>query len=115
MALARMEGLDPERLEPYDCQETADGNRGLPAATADNTRGDHWAYWLGGVVTHRVRENIHLRSTAWVCLHLCTKKFDRVTVKDVRTFLDRLHITCRCCAQGLDTERKRCCAIGQCS
>ncbi|MFG2563181.1 hypothetical protein [Streptomyces sp. NPDC048496] len=78
-----------------------------------------WAYWLGGVAAHRVRENTHPRYAACVCLHLIsilgTKKVARVTVKDVRTFLDRLHTTCRCCAQGLDTERKRCRAIGQCS
>ncbi len=32
----------------------------------------------------------------------------------MRTFLDRLRATCQCCTQGLDTERKRCCAIGEC-
>lgn len=26
----------------------------------------------------------------------------------------RLRTTCQCCAQGLDTERKRRCAIGEC-
>lgn len=34
MALARTEGFDPEHLAPYDYQETADGHRGLPVATA---------------------------------------------------------------------------------
>lgn len=70
MAHARTEGFDPERLEPCDYQEIADGNRGLPVATADITRGDYWACWLGGVAAHRVREIIHLRYAACVCLHL---------------------------------------------
>ncbi|MET9849940.1 tyrosine-type recombinase/integrase, partial [Streptomyces ossamyceticus] len=42
------------------------------------------------------------------------KKVARLTARDVRTFLDRLRTTCQCCAQGLDTERKACCAIGEC-
>lgn len=28
--------------------------------------------------------------------------------------LDRLRTTCQCCTKGLDTERKQCCAIGEC-
>ncbi|MFI6729493.1 hypothetical protein NRF20_39075 [Streptomyces sp. R-74717] len=42
MALARTEGFDPERLEPHDYQEIADGNRGLPVATADGTLDRGW-------------------------------------------------------------------------
>jgi integrase len=42
------------------------------------------------------------------------EKIARLTAKDVRTFLDRLRTTCQCCAQGLDTERKQCCAVGNC-
>ncbi|MFE7357304.1 hypothetical protein ACFU8Q_30190 [Streptomyces sp. NPDC057543] len=37
MALARTEGFGPEHLAPYDYQETADGHRGLPVATADGS------------------------------------------------------------------------------
>ncbi|MFI5751658.1 hypothetical protein ACIBBE_38620 [Streptomyces sp. NPDC051644] len=88
MALARTEGFDPERLELYDSQEIADGNRGLPVATADSARGDYWAYRLGGVAAHRFRENIHPRYAACVRLHLIpnrgTEKDARLTVKDVR-------------------------------
>jgi integrase len=99
-------------------EKIADSNRGLPVASADSTVGDYLSYWLGSVAVHRLRENTHTRYAACVRLHLIpglgTKKIARLTTKDVRTFLDRLRTTCRCCAQGLDTERKKCCAVGEC-
>ncbi|MEU8523773.1 tyrosine-type recombinase/integrase [Streptomyces sp. NPDC048577] len=99
-------------------EKIADSNRGLLVATADSTVGDYLTYWLGSVAVHRLRENTHTRYAACVRLHLIpglgTKKVARLTAKDVRTFLDRLRTACQCCAQGLDTEWKRCCAIGEC-
>ncbi|AZM62092.1 MULTISPECIES: tyrosine-type recombinase/integrase [unclassified Streptomyces] len=99
-------------------EKIADSNRGLPVATADSTVGDYLTYWLGSVAVHRLRENTHTRYATCVRLHLIpglgTKKVARLTAKDVRTFLDRLRTTCQCCTQGLDTERKKCCAIGEC-
>ncbi|MGW0703224.1 tyrosine-type recombinase/integrase [Streptomyces sp. NPDC002867] len=94
-------------------EKIADSNRGLPVATADSTLGDYLTYWLSSVAVHRLRENTHTRYAACVRLHLIpglgTKKIARLTAKDVRTFLDRLRTACQCCAQGLDTERKKCC------
>ena len=99
-------------------EKIADSNRGLPVATADSTVGDYLTYWLGSVAVHRLRENTHTRYATCVRLHLIpgrgAKKVARLTAKDVRTFLDRLRTTCQCCTQGLDTERKQCCAIGEC-
>ncbi|MEU9004952.1 tyrosine-type recombinase/integrase [Streptomyces sp. NPDC048551] len=99
-------------------EKITDSNRGLPVATADSTLGDYLAYWLGNVAVHRLRENTHTRYATCVRLHLIpglgTKKVARLTAKDVRTFLDRLRTTCQCCTQGLDAERKRCCAVGEC-
>jgi integrase len=49
---------------------------------------------------------------------LGTKRVDRLQVRDIRTWLNRLRITCQCCAQGKDANRqaghRRCCAIGKC-
>ncbi|MFD7838270.1 tyrosine-type recombinase/integrase [Streptomyces sp. NPDC059761] len=99
-------------------EKIADSNRGLPVATADSTVGEYLTYWLGSVAIHRLRENTHTRYATCVRLHLIpglgTKKIARLTAKDVRTFLDRLRTTCQCCTQGLDTERKKCCAVGEC-
>jgi integrase len=99
-------------------EKIADSNRGLPVATADSTVGDYLTYWLNRIAVHRLRENTHTRYATCVRLHLIpglgSKKIARLTAKDVRTFLDRLRTTCQCCAQGLDTEREACCAIGEC-
>ncbi|MGY3058689.1 integrase [Streptomyces sp. TE3672] len=99
-------------------KKITDSNRGLPVATADSTLGDYLTYWLGDVAVHRLRENTHTRYATCVRLHLIpglgTKKVARLTAKDVRTFLDRLRTTCQCCTQGLDAERKKCCAVGEC-
>ncbi|KOU85947.1 MULTISPECIES: tyrosine-type recombinase/integrase [unclassified Streptomyces] len=99
-------------------EKISDSNRGLPVATADSTVGDYLTYWLGSVAVHRLRENTHTRYVACARLHLIpglgTKRVARLTAKDIRTFLDRLRTTCQCCTQGLDTERKKCCAIGEC-
>lgn len=99
-------------------KKIADSNRGLPVATADSTVGEYLTYWLGSVAVHRLRENTHTRYATCVRLHLIpglgTKKVARLTAKDVRTFLDRLRTTCQCCVQGLDTERKQCCAVSEC-
>ncbi|UYQ64484.1 tyrosine-type recombinase/integrase [Streptomyces peucetius] len=96
----------------------ADSNRGLPVATADSTVGEYLAYWLGSVAVHQLRENTHTRYGTCIRLYLIPglgrKKLARLTTRDVRTFLDRLRTTCQCCAQGLDTVRKRCCTIDQC-
>jgi hypothetical protein len=43
---------------------------------------------------------------------------DRLTVRDVQVWLNKLPGICQCCAQGKDANRRedkqRCCAIGHC-
>jgi integrase len=43
------------------------------------------------------------------------KRLDKLTVRDVRTWSNRLAETCQCCAQGKDARRaeaqRRCCAL----
>lgn len=50
--------------------------------------------------------------------HLGGKRLDRLTVRDVREWINKLAGTCQCCAQGKDAqrraERQRCCATGEC-
>ncbi|MFF1460787.1 tyrosine-type recombinase/integrase [Streptomyces sp. NPDC058330] len=99
-------------------EKIAASNRGLPVAAADSTVSAYLAYWLDGVAVHRLRENTHTRYAASIRLHLNprlgAKKLARLTTRDVRIFLDGLRTTCQCCAQGRDTHRRSCCAIGQC-
>jgi integrase len=46
------------------------------------------------------------------------KRLDRLQVRDVRVWLNRLRQACQCCTQGKDAARphndRRCCAIGRC-
>ncbi|MEV6421302.1 tyrosine-type recombinase/integrase [Streptomyces sp. NPDC051662] len=99
-------------------EKIADSNRGLPIAAADSTVSAYLAYWLDGVAVHHLRENTHTRYAASIRLHLNpglgAKKLARLTTRDVRIFIDGLRTTCQCCAQNRDTDRRSCCAIGQC-
>ncbi|MFF7252376.1 tyrosine-type recombinase/integrase [Streptomyces microflavus] len=99
-------------------EKIAASNLGLPVAAADSTVSAYLTYWLNGVAVHQTRENTHTRYATCVRLHLIpglgAKKLARLTARDVRTFLDGLRATCQCCAQGRDTARRQCCAIGQC-
>lgn len=114
----RVYGITRKSAADKLAEKIADSNRGLPVATADSTVGDYLTYWLNCVAIHRLRENTHTRYATCIRLYLKpglgTKKLARLTARDVRTFLDRLRITCQCCARGLDATRKQCCAIGQC-
>ena len=50
--------------------------------------------------------------------YLGTRRLDRLQVKDIRQWLNKLAQVCQCCAQGKDAarpqEKRRCCAAGQC-
>lgn len=50
--------------------------------------------------------------------HLGKKRLDKLTVRDIRTWLNRLRETCQCCARGKDAwrseKKRRCCVRGQC-
>ncbi|MFI2349364.1 tyrosine-type recombinase/integrase [Streptomyces sp. NPDC019443] len=70
-------------------EKIAASNRGLPVATADSTVNAYLTYWLDGVAVHHLRENTHTRYAG-------------------------LRTTRQCCTQERDSNRRRCCAIGQC-
>ena len=44
------------------------------------------------------------------------KRLDKLTVRDVQGWLNRLRSACQCCSQGKDAERDepQCCAVGRC-
>ena len=57
-------------------------------------------------------------SSLHIVPHLGGKRLDKIQVKDIRQWLNKLSVTCQCCAQGKDSVRpeskKRCCAVGKC-
>jgi len=44
------------------------------------------------------------------------KRLDKLTARDVQTWINKLRETCQCCAQGKDARREaaKCCAKGEC-
>jgi integrase len=79
-------------------------------------------YWLDEVVRPNLApktcEKYELFSRLHIIPHLGAKRLDRLQVKDIRQWLNKLSRICQCCAQGKDAarpqEKRRCCAVGTC-
>ncbi len=54
--------------------------------------------------------------THYIVPTLGSRRLDKLGVRDVQIWLNRLRATCQCCAQGKDSRRPepRCCAKGEC-
>jgi integrase len=93
-----------------------------PMPTTTPTLADYLTYWLREVVepnlAPKTTEKYALLTRLYLVPGLGVKRLDRLQVRDVRTWLNRLRTTCQCCAQGKDAarpiDRRRCCAIGIC-
>ena len=93
-----------------------------PVATRVPTVGEHVRYWLADVVapnlaplTYKTYETF---SRIYIEPHIGAKRLDRLTLRDVQSWINTVARTCQCCAQGKDARRseakRRCCAIGRC-
>jgi integrase len=79
-------------------------------------------YWLKEIVepdlSPKTYEKYEMFSRLHIIPHLGGKRLDKIQVKDVRQWLNKLAVTCQCCAQKKDASRlegkRRCCAVGQC-
>ena len=80
------------------------------------------AYWLKEIVEPNLAPKTYEKYEAFTRLHIVpylgSKRLDKLQVKDVRQWLNKLAETCLCCAQGKDAARpeskRRCCAVGRC-
>jgi hypothetical protein len=91
-----------------------------PVATNSPTLANYLAYWLREVVvppnyaplTCATYETL---TRLYVVPGLGAKRLDKLTLRDVRAWLNQLRNTCQCCAQGKDARRpenrRRCCAL----
>ena len=74
------------------------------------------------VVEPNLAPKTYERYEAFTRLHIVpyigTRRLDKLQVRDIRQWLNKLTQVCQCCAQGKDAARpeakRRCCAIGQC-
>jgi integrase len=93
-----------------------------PIATSVPTISQYTNYWLREVIKPNLAPKTFEKYEAFTRLHILpylgTKRLDKLQVKDIRQWLNRLAQVCQCCAQGKDAARpagkRRCCAIGQC-
>ena len=93
-----------------------------PVPTRTPTLAQYIARWLADVVepnlepaTYAYYEAI---SRLYIVPSLGKKRVDRLQVREVQTWLNKLAKICQCCVQGKDAarpeNRRRCCAIGEC-
>jgi len=84
--------------------------------------GEYLLYWLKEIVQPNLAPKTYQTYELFVRLHidpyLGHKRLDRLQVKDIRQWLNKLASLCQCCTQGKDVarpeSRRRCCAIGKC-
>jgi len=66
----------------------------------------------------KTHEKYELFSRLHIIPHLGAKRLDKLQVKDIRQWLNKLGRICQCCAQQKDAsrpeEKRRCCSMGTC-
>jgi hypothetical protein len=91
-----------------------------PVATSSPTLARYLARWLREVaepdLKPRTAETHAMHVRLYIAPGLGSRRLDKLTVRDVRNWVNALLEQCRCCAQGLDEKRDtpRCCAAGDC-
>ncbi|MBC9716860.1 site-specific integrase [Streptomyces sp. TRM66268-LWL] len=93
-----------------------------PVATSSPTLAQYLAYWLRDVVKPELKpktaETYAMHVRLYIVPGIGHKRLDKLTVRDVRTWLNKLMDECQCCAQGKDVKRpkdeQKCCALGDC-
>ncbi|WP_432160806.1 site-specific integrase [Streptomyces sp. NRRL F-5630] len=91
-----------------------------PVATSVPTLAAYLARWVKEVVEPDLKpktaETYAMHVRLYLTPGLGDKRLDKLTVRDVRTWVNRLLDECQCCAQRKDARRDkpRCCAVGRC-
>lgn len=93
-----------------------------PVATKVPTVATYLDYWLREIVKPNLAPATYVSYEGFVRLYILpglgSKRLDRLQVRDVQTWINKVAKTCLCCAQGKDAarppKRQRCCAIGKC-
>lgn len=93
-----------------------------PMPTTTPTVTGYLARWLAEVIRPHDRPSTYALYEMLIRLYITpglgTKRLDRLTVRDVQAWVNKIAITCQCCAQGKDAARPTklqiCCAIGAC-
>jgi integrase len=93
-----------------------------PIATSVTKLGEFLVYWLEEVVKPNLAPATYVNYELFVRRHIAPRlgshRLDRLSVRDIQTWINDVARTCQCCAQGKDAARpekkRRCCAVGKC-
>jgi integrase len=91
-----------------------------PVASRVPTLAAYVTYWLADIVLPNLAPataaNYDMFARLYIVPDLGEKRLDKLSVRDVQTWLNRLRERCQCCAQEKDVKRgkPRCCAVGKC-
>ncbi|MCG5220414.1 site-specific integrase [Streptosporangium sp. KLBMP 9127] len=91
-----------------------------PVVTKSPKLADYLAYWLREVVepnlAPKTAETYEMFVRLYIVPGLGGKRLDKLGVRDVQTWHNKLRTACQCCAQGKDARRstKKCCDKGMC-
>jgi integrase len=96
--------------------------RERPVPTTTPTIAEYLTRWLAEVVEPNLAPATCAYYESLTRLYLIpgvgTRRLDRLTPRDVQTWVNQITATCQCCAQGKDARRpegkRRCCSLGQC-
>jgi hypothetical protein len=109
------------RRGPREVGQTARPGERRPD-TSERPVSQYMSDWLGEAVRPNLAPKTCERYEAFTRLHMVpylgTKRLDKLQVRDIRQWPDKLAQVCQCCAQGKDAakpeSKRRCCAIGPC-
>jgi integrase len=98
-----------------------EANRG-PVATGVPKIREFIPYWLAEIVEPNLAPKTYEQYEMFSRLHIIPslgeKRLDKIQVKEIRQWLNKLGTICQCCAQKKDESRpekkQRCCAVGKC-
>jgi integrase len=91
-----------------------------PIPTQTPTVAEYLDYWLNEIIRPNREDNTYSHYELMSRLHVIPgigkKRVDKLTVRQVQTWLNSVPSNCQCCAQEKDAKRRKskCCAIGEC-
>ncbi|MDF5757627.1 site-specific integrase [Spongiactinospora sp. TRM90649] len=91
-----------------------------PVVTKSETLAAYLDRWLREVVqpnlAPKTAETYEMFVRLYISPGLGNRRLDKLGVREVQTWHNKLRAACQCCAQGKDARRspKKCCALGKC-
>src|SRR5205085_9046246 len=80
-----------------------------PVTTKAPELAEYLTYWLQEIVAPNLAPltcaTYETLTRLYLMPSLGNKRLDKLTVRDVQTWLNKVRTTCQCCAQGKDTRR----------